>query len=57
MLVLSRNVEESIIVTHPSGPVEIKVVKVLGGKVKLGINAPTDVIVDRKEVHDRKMAS
>jgi carbon storage regulator CsrA len=57
MLVLSRNVEESIIVNHPSGPVEIKVVKVLGGKVKLGINAPTDVIVDRKEVHDRKMAS
>ncbi|HUX79514.1 MAG TPA: carbon storage regulator, partial [Alphaproteobacteria bacterium] len=32
--------------------VEITIVDIRDGKVRLGINAPSDVAVHRKEVHD-----
>jgi len=33
--------------------IEIKVVEIRGGKVKLGITAPQNVSVHRREVYDR----
>ena len=48
MLVLTRCKNESIMV---GGDVEITVVKVQGRKVRLGITAPYDVPVHRKEVY------
>lgn len=50
MLVLSRELGESIIINNN---VVVSVVRVRGGKVKPGIEAPNDVPVHRKEVYER----
>ena len=49
MLVLSRQRDESIII---GDNVVITVVDVRGDKVKLGIEAPKEVPVHRREVYD-----
>lgn len=49
MLVLSRKKSESIIINDD---IVITVVEVRGDKVRLGIQAPRDVPVHRKEVLD-----
>lgn len=46
MLVLSRKPNESIMV----GDIEITVIAVRGDKVRIGIKAPKDVPVHRREV-------
>ncbi|ODN31267.1 carbon storage regulator CsrA [Fervidobacterium thailandense] len=50
MLVLSRKVGESIII---GDNVEIKILKVEGSSVKLGIVAPADVKIYREEVYKK----
>lgn len=49
MLILSRKPDESIIV---DGKIEIKIVSVEDGRVRVGISAPRDVEIHRKEVYD-----
>jgi carbon storage regulator len=49
MLVLSRTRDESIII---GDNVVVTVVDVRGDKVKLGIEAPQDVSVHRREVYE-----
>jgi len=49
MLVLSRQKDESIII---GDDVEIIIVDVRGDKVRLGITAPKEVSVHRREVYD-----
>ena len=49
MLVLSRKVGEEIII---SGVVIVRVIKIEGSQVKLGIKAPKDVPIYRKELID-----
>jgi len=49
MLVLSRKSHESIIIGNE---IEVTIVDVRGDKVRVGINAPNDVSVHRKEVWD-----
>lgn len=49
MLVLSRKKNESIVVNDN---ITIVVVEVRGDKVRLGIDAPKDVPVHRKEIYD-----
>lgn len=49
MLVLSRQKDESIII---GDDVEITIVDVRGDKVRLGISAPKDITVHRKEVYE-----
>ena len=49
MLVLSRQKDESIII---GDDVEITIVDVRGDKVRLGINAPRNISVHRREVYD-----
>lgn len=51
MLVLSRKKHEVIVV---GGDIKIYVVEIRGDKVRLGIEAPGDVPVDREEVAKRK---
>lgn len=48
MLVLSRQKDESIMI---GDNVEITIVDVRGDKVRLGINAPRNVEVHRKEIY------
>lgn len=50
MLVLTRNVGEKIIIDNH---IQITVVAIKGGKVRIGIEAPTFIRVDREEVHQR----
>ena len=47
MLVLSRQPDETIVV---GDDIEITVVRIYGGRVRLGITAPPEVSVHRKEV-------
>jgi len=49
MLVLSRKRDESIVI---GDNVEIFVVEIRGDKVRLGIKAPKEVTVHRREVYD-----
>ncbi len=50
MLVLTRRPGESIII---AGDIKITVVNVGPGRVKLGIEAPSHVRVDRQEIHEK----
>lgn len=49
MLVLSRSRDQSIMINDN---IEIVVVDVRGDKVRIGINAPENVEVHRREVYD-----
>jgi carbon storage regulator len=49
MLILSRKLNESIVI---DGRIIVKVMRVDGEVVKLGIAAPADVPVHRQEVYD-----
>jgi len=49
MLVLSRQRDQSIMI---GDDIEITIVDVRGDKVRVGINAPRQVSVHRKEVYD-----
>jgi carbon storage regulator len=48
MLVLSRQRDESIMI---GDDIEITIVDIRGGKVRIGINAPKSVSVHRKEIY------
>jgi carbon storage regulator len=50
MLVLTRRPSESIIIANN---IKITVVSVGPGRVKLGIEAPANVRIDRQEIHDK----
>ena len=50
MLVLSRKAGEKIVI---DGSIEISIVSIDRGKVRIGISAPPEVTVHRKEVFDR----
>ena len=49
MLVLTRHVDEAIMI---GDDIEVVVVDVRGGRVRLGISAPKEVAVHRKEVYE-----
>jgi carbon storage regulator len=49
MLVLSRQRDESIMI---GDNVQVTIVDIRGDKVRLGIIAPTEIPVHRKEVYD-----
>jgi carbon storage regulator len=52
MLVLSRDLGQRIIVGD--GLVVITVVEIRRGVVRLGIEAPKGLTVDREEIHERR---
>ena len=49
MLILSRKADESIII---GDDIVVTIVRIQGDKVRLGIEAPRDVTVHRKEVYE-----
>lgn len=49
MLILNRKANESIMLDDK---IEIRILEVQEGKVKLGIEAPKEVTILRKEVYD-----
>jgi carbon storage regulator len=50
MLVLTRKVHQSIVI---GDGIEVVVLEVKGEQVRIGIRAPKDVAVHRKEVYDQ----
>lgn len=52
MLVLSRKIDETVILTINGTRVVVQVVRVLGDKVRLGFKAPDDVTVHRGEIQE-----
>jgi carbon storage regulator len=50
MLIITRKVGEKVIVDEN---IEIVVVSIDGGKVRLGFNAPSSVRIHRQEVYER----
>ena len=53
MLVLTRKVGEVIVV---NGEIRLTVVAIRGDRVRLGIKAPRETVVDREEVHEIRVA-
>jgi carbon storage regulator len=51
MLVLSRKVGEEIVIGNN---IHLMVVAIKGDKVRIGISAPKEVVVDRLEVHEKR---
>lgn len=49
MLILTRKLNESLILGEN---IEIKVIKIEDGKVRLGISAPKDINIYRKELYE-----
>jgi len=49
MLVLSRKKNEQIII---DGDVVITIVEIRGDKVRIGVEAPKEVAVHRREIHE-----
>ena len=52
MLLLSRFINESIIIGDPDCLIEVKIVAVQGDRVRVGISAPLDIPVHRQEVYE-----
>ncbi|MDH8678583.1 carbon storage regulator CsrA [Fusibacter bizertensis] len=50
MLILTRKKDESIII---DGNIEIQIIAIEEGKVKIGINAPKEIEIHRSEVFDK----
>lgn len=50
MLVLSRNVNEEILIGND---IKIRILGVIGGRVRVGISAPRNLTVLRKEIVER----
>ncbi len=49
MLVLARKTNQSIIINNS---IEVIVIDIKGDQIKLGINAPRDIKIYRKEVYE-----
>lgn len=49
MLILNRKIGESIILDDT---IEIKILDIQEGRIKIGVEAPRDVSILRKEVYD-----
>lgn len=56
MLVLTRKTGEEIIINYHGQITTITICGLEGNKVRVGVTAPKSVVVDRREVHERRMA-
>lgn len=54
MLVLTRRPGEEIVI---DGRIRLNVISVKGDCIRIGIEAPPSVVVDRQEIHERRQRS
>jgi len=48
MLILSRKIDESVVIADD---IKVTILSIAGKQVRLGIEAPTNVTVNREEIH------
>jgi carbon storage regulator len=53
MLVLTRRIGEQLVI---DGNIVVTIVAIEGNKIRLGIQAPPTIRVDREEIHARRLA-
>jgi carbon storage regulator len=53
MLVLTRRLGEEIVI---DGSISVRIISVANGKVRVGVDAPDSVSVDRREIYERRMS-
>jgi carbon storage regulator len=53
MLILTRKAGESLVIANT---IVVTVIGTNNGQVRLGIEAPAHVVVDREEIHQRRQA-
>ena len=51
MLVLSRRLNQAIVI---AGQVRVTVLAITPNRVEIGVDAPSQVVVDREEIHLRR---
>ena len=51
MLILTRRIGETLVVGNDS---KFTILAVEGNRVRIGIQAPKDVLIDREEIRERK---
>ena len=54
MLILTRKVNDSIVI---GSAVQVKVLRIGGGKVKLGLSAPLEISIQREELRQPNLAA
>lgn len=54
MLALSRKKDEVVVIGDGPDKITVVVVEIRGDKVRLAIDAPTDVRIDRLEVYEAR---
>jgi len=54
MLALTRKKDEALIINNN---IEIKILDIKGDQIKLGVQAPKDVSIYRKEIYDQIQAA
>lgn len=50
MLILTRKVGETIVI---GDDIRVSVLSVQGNQVRIGVDAPRDIVVHREEIYDR----
>lgn len=53
MLILTRKAGEAIVINDD---ITIRLVEIKGGQIKLGIEAPKNIVIHREEVYSRILA-
>ncbi|TDJ62940.1 MAG: carbon storage regulator [Proteobacteria bacterium] len=54
MLILTRRVNETLVITIPDGRrIEVEVLGFKGNQVRVGVSADTDIVIHRGEVQAR----
>lgn len=54
MLILTRRPGETLIAEMPNGQtIELTILGIKGNQVRIGVEAPKDIPVHRKEIYDR----
>ncbi len=55
MLILTRRIGEALIFTDGDTEIRMSILKVKGNQIRIGVEAPRNVTVDREEIHQRKL--
>jgi carbon storage regulator len=53
MLILSRKVNEQIVIRYGEHTALVRIIEIGRGRVRLGVTAPNDVVVHREEIAQR----